>query len=125
MPEVLGSVLPEVVGGVLALVCAVVGAKLVIHADARQARGKELQEAYADVFAAYYSCLANMNDENILRLVSAMERTCLICSPAADALMRDTIKMLLTNADDMEELGANIQLLRNEAKKDVRNTKRK
>lgn len=66
-----------------------------------------------------------MNDENILRLVSAMERACLICSPAADALMRDTIKMLLTNADDMEELGANIQLLRNEAKKDVRNTKRK
>lgn len=125
MLDIIKSILPELVGGILAIICAIVGAKLVIHANTLQANSKELQEAYADVFAAYYSCITSMSDKNILGLVSAMERARLLCSPTSEELMREVVQMLLTDTEDTEKLGSKIQQLRDEAKKDVCNAKRK
>lgn len=121
----LESIIPEFVGGLMAIVCAVIGAKMATNASEKQNKAKELREAYSDVFAGYYSCMMNMSDDSVKCLVTAIERTCLICSTEAEQIMVDTIVVLSEEPLDTKKLGEKIQLLREQAKKDVGKTKRK
>lgn len=119
MIEYLKLVLPEFTGGLLALICAVVGAEIATKSNERQHRRRELQNAYASVFSGYYACMVEMSAKNLLELVSAMEMTCLICSPASERTIRETVSILAKDPLDGEKLGGQIQLLREQAKKDI------
>lgn len=125
MFEWLKSAAPEFVGGILAIICAVIGAKIASHATERQILRKDLLDAYAAVFAGYYTCIPNDSDELVVRLIAAIERACLICSPESEALMRQMVPMLLSDKRDYDAIGAVMSELRREAKKDARKTKRK
>ena len=87
MLKLLESAIPEFVGGLLALLCAIVGAKIATKSGERQERTKSLQNAYADVFAGYYICMMESSDKNILSLVIAIERATLICSKRSAEIM--------------------------------------
>lgn len=119
----LESIAPEFIGGLMAIVCAVIGARMATRSSEKQAKAQALQSAYADVFTGYYACMADESDENILGLVSAIERTCLICSPEAEETMKEAVSVLVTKPIDLRKLGEKICLLREQAKKDVRKAK--
>lgn len=121
----LESTIPEFVGGLMAIMCAVIGAKMATNASERQIRTKELRDAYSDVFSGYYSCMMDMSDDSVKRLVTAIERTCLICPQETEKIMVDTIVVLSKEPLDTKKLGEKIQLLREQAKKDVGKAKRK
>lgn len=119
----LESIAPEFIGGLMAIVCAVIGARMATRSSEKQAKAQALQNAYADVFAGYYACIVDGTDENIFGLVSAIERACLICSPEAEATMKEATTILVTKPIDIRKLGVQICLLREQAKKDVRKAK--
>lgn len=119
----LESIAPEFIGGLMAIVCAVIGARMATRSSEKQAKTKALQSAYADVFAGYYACIMDESDKNIFGLVSAIERTCLICSPEAEETMKEAVSVLVTKPIDLRKLGEKICLLREQAKKDVRKAK--
>lgn len=125
MSELLASVVPEFVGGLLALLCAFVGAKMATKSGEKLERSKSLRNAYADVFAGYYSYLTEDSDENILLLVTATERAMLICSEKSEKIMIDIVALLLTHPADSTGLGEKMQSLRASAKEDVRHANRK
>ena len=55
------------------------------------------------------------------KLVTAIERACLICSQKSETIMRDAIPTLAKEPLDISALGEQMLRLREEAKKDVRN----
>ena len=112
-------------GGLLAIVCAVIGAKLATSATRRIDRAKALRDVYADIFAAYFTCTIDLSDENILRLVTAVERGMLICCEPSISLMREAIRVLAQDRPDLNTLSSIISKLRMSAKEDVRNAERK
>lgn len=121
----LESIAPEFIGGLMAIMCAVIGARMATRSSEKQAKSQALQNAYADVFAGYYACIVDGIDgnQNLFRLVSAIERACLICLPEAEAIMKKANAILVTKPVDIRKLGAQIYLLREQAKKDVRKAK--
>lgn len=126
MFEFIESVIPEVVGGLLALACAVVGAKMATSASKESSRREELIDAYARVFAAFYERMAHDNDPDVVvRSVTAIERACLICSPKVETLLRDALPIVAKVELDMERLAPIILSLRKETKRDIENTYRK
>ena len=125
MFELLKSTMPECVGGLLALLCAIVGAKIATKSGEKQEKIKSLQSAYADVFAGYYSCVLESSDKNILLFVTAVERAMLICSENSAQIMLNTLAILLVHPVDIGSLGENIQALRVSAKEDVSHANRK
>ena len=121
MNELIKSVSPEIIGGLLALATAVIGAKIATKANKQETKAKELREAYADVFSGYYACMVEMSGEDVYKLVTAIERACLICSQKSETIMRDAIPTLAKEPLDISALGEQMLRLREEAKKDVRN----
>lgn len=119
----LKSIAPELIGGLMAIACAIVGAKIATRSSEKQSKMQALQSAYADVFAGYYACIVDESDKNIFDLVSAIERACLICSPEAEKTMRGAVSLLATKPINLRKLGEKICLLREQAKKDVGNAK--
>ena len=119
----LESIAPEFIGGLMAIVCAVIGAKMATRSSEKQSKTQALQRAYADVFAGYYACLMDESDKNIFNLVSAIEHACLICSPEAEETMKKAVSVLVTKPIDLRKLGEKICQLREQAKKDVRKAK--
>lgn len=125
MLKLLESAIPEFVGGLLALLCAIVGAKIATKSGERQERTKSLQNAYADVFAGYYICMMESSDKNILSLVIAIERATLICSKRSAEIMKEAIFQLSKEPVDIQALGGIICQLRASAAKDLENHQRK
>ncbi len=121
----LQSVFPELVGGIMAILCAVIGAKIASRSTERQILRKDLLDAYAAVFAGYYACIPNDSEEAAVNLIASIERACLICSPESEAIMRQMVPMLLSDKRDYDAIGTVMSELRGEAKKDARKTQRK
>ncbi len=119
----LESIIPEFIGGLMAIVCAVIGARIATKSSEKQTKSKALQEAYANVFAGYYICMMNTSDKAILNLASSIERAFLLCSPDAEEIMKETISILASSPLDAEKLAEKIFALRKQAKEDVRNAK--
>ena len=119
MLELVLSVVPEFVGGILALMCAVIGAKIATISSERQSKRQDLQRAYAEVFAGYYACMNEKTDENLLRLITAVEASCLICSEQSESIMRESIQVLTKDQVDIAELGNCIKRLREYTKQDI------
>lgn len=69
MNELIKSVSPEIIGGLLALASAIIGAKIATKANKQETKAKELREAYADVFSGYYACMVEMSGEDVYKLV--------------------------------------------------------
>ena len=119
------SVSKEIVGGALALICAIAGARIASHSVVKQDRERSLRDAYADVFAGYYACVVDPSEKNLLLMVTALERALLICSSKSAELMLDIMVPLVGTPSDVQKASELIQKLRESAKEDVRNTKRK
>lgn len=111
----------EIIGGGMAIICAIIGAKMATRSSKTLERGIALRDAYADVFAAYYKFLKDHSDEKALQIAIAMERAMLLCSAQSEELMKEITELLFREAENMEELGEEIQRLRVLAKKDVEN----
>lgn len=125
MSDFLISISAELTGGLLAIVCAVIGAKLATSATRRIDRAKALRDVYADIFAAYFTCTIDLSEENILRLVTAVERGMLICCEPSISLMHEAIRVLAQDEPDLNILSSIISKLRTSAKEDVGNAERK
>lgn len=82
-----------IVSGLMALACAVVGAKIATKSSETQERQQVLREAYADVFAGYYTYLLDDTDRNILLLATAVERAMLICSEQSARIMKEALRI--------------------------------
>lgn len=109
----------ELLAGVIGIVGTLIGGKIAAKASACQDRVKALRDAYADVFAGYYSCMLDASDKNMVALVTAAERTMLICSKESKKAILDIFPLLLSEPVDMQKLGVAIQRLRELAAKDV------
>ena len=114
----------ELLVGIIGIVGTVVGAKISAKASTRQDQVKALRDAYADVFAGYYSCMLDSSDKNAIALVTAVERTMLICSKESKEAMLEIFPILLAEPMDMQKLGIAIQQLREKAAKDVKKRQR-
>ena len=121
----LQSAFPEFIGGIMAIVCAIIGAKMASRSTERQAQRRDLLDAYAAVFADYYACIANDSEPAVVALITSIERACLICSPTSESLMRQLVPMLLADKRDYTAIGKTMTVLRGEAKKDARKANRK
>ena len=125
MKEVV-CVVEVIVSGLMALACAIVGAKIATNASIESTRKQDLISAYADVFARFYERMAHDNDpEILLGLIIAIERACLVCSPKAEQILRSTIPIVSEDELDIDILAPLIKTLRAEARDDVDNASRK
>lgn len=115
----------ELVGGVMAIICAVIGARMATRSSKAQEWHKSLQDAYADVFARYFACMVENSDENALAFITAEERLRLICSSESEQIIEESIPILAEDNPDLEKLGACIQKLRKSAKEDLEHYQRK
>lgn len=121
MLDMLINILPEIIGGLLAILCAIIGAKIATESNSSLAYEKELRDAYADVFAGYYARLESDSGEALVKLITAIERACLICSAESERIMRQTVPIVSEIDINASALGVYIRRLREEAKKDVKN----
>lgn len=79
MTDFLKSASPEIAGGLLAILCAVIGARIATSASRKQARKKELLETYTELFAAYYALVADERSEkSSIQFMAAVERVRLL-----------------------------------------------
>lgn len=115
----LESIAPEFIGGFMAIVCAVIGAKVATRSEKDLKRGETLRDAYAEVLAGYYDFLLNASDENLFKIAIATERAVMLCSPQSEELMRAILGLLSDEQRDSHEIGLKIQELRKHAQNDV------
>ena len=115
----LESIAPEFIGGLMAIMCAVIGAKIATRSEKNLKRGESLRDAYADVLAGYYCFLLDDSDKNVLEITTATERAILICSPQSEQLMKEIIELLSADQRNDQEIGLKIQELRKHAQNDV------
>lgn len=125
MKDFLVSVVPELIGGLLAIICAIIGAKIATSSSEQRERKKELMGVYSEVFANYYACALNPSDEHKLRLVVSIERAGLVCSKKSEAIMEKILLLISEESMDIKALSEQIKELRISSKEDVRNAHRK
>lgn len=119
MIEIFKTLAPEFLGGLMAVVCAVIGAKIATHSEKNLKRGEGLRDAYADVLAGYYCFLLDGSDKNVLKITTATECAMLICSPQSEQLMKEIIELLSADRRNDQKIGLKIQELRKCAQNDV------
>lgn len=115
----LESIAPEFIGGLMAVVCAVIGAKIATRAEKDLKRGETLRNAYADLLAGYYNFLMDDSEKNVFEIAVATERVILICSPQSEQLMKEILELISSDQRDSQEIGLKIQKLRKHAQNDV------
>ena len=126
MADFLKAVSPEMVGGLLAILCAVIGAKIATSASKNQARKRELLDAYAELFAAYYNFVADdRSKENSVQLMVSVERVRLLCSEKSERIITALAPLLTSDPLQIDELAKKISQLREAAKEDLRCANRK
>ena len=96
MTEFLKTIAPDFVGGILALVCAVVGAKIATSASNKRAEKDALCKVYADVFSGIYKVITtDPTDEAIFSFVTAVERARLLCSKESEEILGTIIRAVI------------------------------
>lgn len=115
----------EMTAGLLTILGVIIGSKLSAQSARRQDRNHALLEAYADVFTALYICSSNpLTDENMVALVSAIERTSLLCSPESERILKEVLPALPIDSRPTPVFAQLVQKLRESAKKDLGQKKR-
>jgi hypothetical protein len=123
MEDVLNAAFPEFVGGIMAVICAVIGAKIAISAAKRQERKKNLLDAYAELFSAYYDLVADdKSEKNSVHFMVSVERVRLLCSERSERLITELAPLLTSDPLQIDELAKKISQLREAAKEDLRHT---
>jgi hypothetical protein len=125
MERFLTSVAPELVGGFLAIICAVIGAKIATKSSEHQVHKKELIDAYSEVLSNCYICALDLSDKHKMQLIVSAERAGLICSESSEQIMRNMLLLLADENPNIEEFSEQIKNLRISAKEDVSNANRK
>ena len=115
----------EIVGGILAILGVVIGAKVTSRAADEQAHQKLLMDCYANVFAKYYMFLADTSDDNLAEFATAAERARLICCPESEKLLAEITPLLAAPERDTAKIVPLFNALRESAKKDTRDYYRK
>ncbi|PWL88623.1 MAG: hypothetical protein DBY17_03175 [Oscillospiraceae bacterium] len=110
-----------IITSVFALVGVFIGAKLTSASSSKQEEKKILSEFYADVFIAYSNYAICQNNENLANIISACEKTKLLCSKKSEEVL-NTLEYAVTRAHPVPAECKNIVVqLRESAKEDVRN----
>ena len=121
MADFLKAAFPEIAGGLLAILCAVIGAKIATSASRKQANKKELLETYAELFAAYYALVADERSEkNSVQFLVAVERVRLLCSAKADRIITELTPLFTADPLPLDEMSEYIRQLREAAREDLR-----
>lgn len=120
MADFLVSVASEIIGGLLAILCAVVGAKIATSATRKQSRRKELLEAYADLFASYYALVADeVSEKNSVQFMASIEKCRMLCSRQADKIIAELAPLFTSNPIPLGKMSMLISQLREAARKDL------
>ena len=126
MAEFLKAVFPEIVGGLLAILCAIIGAKLATSGERRRDRRRELLDVYTGFFAAYYNFVTDdRSKEYSVQLIASFERLRLLCSKRSEKIIVELAPLLTSDPLQIDELAKKISLLREAAKEDLRHAERK
>lgn len=125
MVEILALVIPDLLGGVLAIICAIIGAKIATVSTWKRDRYQELCDIYTDLFSAYYRCSSDLSDENLFLLAVAAERVQLICPDEITEKTKQLTLRLARGEKDFIALGPLVQELRELAKNDMKYYQRK
>lgn len=122
--------IPELLGGLLALVCAIIGAKTAAAGSLEQSRRTVLRDAYADLFAQIFSVFREAtvqgepSDQAVLLLTVAANRVMLTSSERAEQIISDLLPALLTDHINIQAVGRLTEELRLEAQKDLKTRRR-
>lgn len=122
--------IPELLGGLLALACAVIGAKMAAAGSLEQSRRTVLRDAYADLFSQIFSVLKEIVDQNRISdrsgilLAVAANRVMLTSSERAEQIIRELLPELLGDHPDTNKIGRLTEALRSEAQKDLKTRRR-
>nr|DAF51080.1 MAG TPA: hypothetical protein [Siphoviridae sp. ctFPV4] len=110
-----------IITSVFTLVGVFIGAKLTNASSSRQEEKKILSEFYADVFIAYSNYVICQNNENIANILSACEKTKLLCSEKSAEVLNALAYAVTREHPVPHECKNIVDQLRNSAKDDVRN----
>lgn len=110
---------PELLGGFIALLCAIIGARAAGKWNMRQAKRTELRDAYADLLASYYIRAQNMDADSLLKVAIASERVLLTCSPDAEIFIRNAFHEAAQNPINLVRMDALEQQIRLHARKEL------
>ncbi len=111
----------EVISGGMAIICAVIGAKMATYSSKTLERGLILRDAYTAVFSGYYGFLKDESEDRMLEIASAMEVAMLLCSSQSELLMSEILDLLIYSPNDLTKIGQKMNALRSSAKADVAN----
>lgn len=126
MTDFLKAASPEIAGGLLAILCAVIGARIATSASRKQARKKELLETYTELFAAYYALVADERSEkSSIQFMAAVERVRLLCSEKSDRIITELTPLFTADPLPLDSMAKYISQLREAAKEDLRHADRK
>ena len=110
---------PELLGGFIALLCAIIGARAAGKWNMRQAKRTELRDAYADLLACYYVRVQHRDEESLLKLAIASERVLLTCSSDAEILIRNAFHEAAQSPINLVRMDELEQQIRLQARKEL------
>ena len=84
-----------------------------------------LADSYAELFATYCACIPDMKQESIIKLVAAIEKVKLFCSPDSESLLDELFLAVTEDSISFKTCGDCIQRLHQSAKKEMSQRKRK
>lgn len=122
--------IPELLGGLLALACAIIGAKMAAAGSLEQSRRTTLRDAYADLFSQIFSVLKEIveqsgaSDQSVMLLAVAANRVMLTSSERAEQIIKELLPALLADHPDTNKVGQLTEALRLEAQKDLKTRRR-
>lgn len=122
--------IPELLGGLIALLCAIMGAKIASMGNIEQSRQTALRDAYADLFAQIVESMREVSDgsdlsnQSFSRLVVAGTRTILICSGEAQKIIGKILQEAGSDQCDWAKVGSLVGDLMLEAHRDLKNPRK-
>lgn len=114
------SIVSEIIGGLMAIFCAVIGAKLATRQSKKKDKTDRLIDSYANLFAALFAAISDRTTENMVSFVAASHRVGLISSPESQNLIEEITDLLCDPEMDTKALAKKVDALQSLAKEDVK-----
>ena len=121
----MSEIFAAIVGGIFAVLGVLVGARISQRNAYELDSRRILADSYAELFSAYCACIPNTDQENIIKLVAAIEKVKLFCSSDSEMLLEELLLAITEDRISFKKCGDCILRLHQSAKEEMSQRKRK
>lgn len=107
------------IGGAFAVLGTFIGAWITKRDNQSLEERKLLAEYFGEVFAKFYRCFPNFDSNDVIDVITSLEKVRLFCSPKTEAVILELADALLSGNISQEEIAKLYKKLRELAKDEV------